>query len=124
MPQRRDTMNQFLSFFKLRSWLIPATLVALVAGCGGGGGLDPILGSPGLGVAPTVTATSPVAATPATTGVATGSVVTATFSKAMAASTLTSSFTLACPDGTNVTGSVTYDAASLTATFTPAQATL
>ena len=114
-------MNQFLSFFKPRSWLIPASLVALVAGCGGGG-LDPILGSPGLGSAPTITATSPVTATPATTGVATGSVVTATFSKPMAASTLTSSFTLACPAGANVTGSVTYDAATRTATFTPAQA--
>lgn len=113
-------MNPFLSFFKPRSWFIPASLVALVAGCGGGG-LDPILGSPGFGVAPTITATSPVAATPATTGVATGGVVTATFSKPMTASTLTSSFTLACPAGTNVTGSVAYDAATRTATFTPAQ---
>ena len=109
-------MNQFLSFFKPRSWLIPASFVAFVAGCGGGG-LDPILGSPGLGVAPTITATTPVAAT----GVATGSVVTATFSKPMTASTLASSFTLACPAGTNVTGSVAYDAATRTATFTPAQ---
>ena len=113
-------MNQFFSFFKPRSWFIPVSLVALVAGCGGGG-LDPILGSPGLGVAPTITATSPVAATPATTGVATSSVVTATFSKPMAASTLTSSFTLACPVGTNVAGSVAYDTATRTATFTPAQ---
>ena len=113
-------MNQFFSFFKPRSWLVPASLVALVAGCGGGS-LDPILGSPGLGVAPTVTATTPVAATPATTGVATGSVVTATFSKPMTTSTLASSFTLACPAGTNVTGSVAYDAATRTATFTPAQ---
>ena len=112
-------MNQFLSFFKSRIWLISASVVALVAGCGGGS-LDPILGSPGIGVAPTITATSPAAATPAVTGVATGSVVSATFSKAMAAATLsTTSFTLACPAGTSVAGSVTYDATTRTATFTP-----
>ena len=114
-------MNQFLSFFKSRVWLIPASVVALVAGCGGGG-LDPVLGSPGAGMAPTITATSPAAATPAVAGVATGSVVTATFSKAMAASTLTtSSFTLACPAGTPVAASVAYDTTSRTATLTPLQ---
>ena len=95
-------------------------LVALIAGCGGGG-LDPVLGTPGVGTAPTVTATSPGAGPPIVTGVATNSRVFATFSKPMAAATITpASFTLACPSGTPVTASVSYDTASRVATLTPA----
>ena len=94
-------------------------LATLVAGCGGGG-LDPILGTPGAGRVPTVTATSPVASTPIVTGVASNARVSATFSEAMLASTITSaSFTLACPAAMPVAGSVTYDAATRTATLTP-----
>ena len=61
---------------------------------------------------PTVTSTSPASGA---TGVAVDTVVTATFSEAMDDSTITtSSFTL---DG--VSGSVTYNSGTYTATFTP-----
>jgi hypothetical protein len=50
-------------------------------------------------------------------------VVTATFSKAMNSTSINSStFTLAGPGASPVTGTVTYDASSNTATFTPATA--
>ena len=102
-------MNLFSSLFTSRVGWIPALLAILVAGCGGG--LDPILGGPGVGIAPTVTATSPLASTPVVTGVAVNSLVTATFSKPMAPATLTpTSFMLACPAGTPVAAAVTYDA--------------
>lgn len=103
--------------------LLPAVLLAFVAGCGGGS-LDPILGTPpigaGSGSAPTVTATSPTNSTPIVTGVATNSRVFATFSVPMAAASLTpTSFTLACPAGAPVGASVGYDAATRVATLTP-----
>jgi len=61
---------------------------------------------------PSVTSTSPVAGA---TGVAVGTVITATFSEAMDADTITtSSFTL-----DSVSGSVSYDSGTYTATFTP-----
>ena len=121
-------MNQFLSFFKSRVWLIPASVVALVAGCGGGG-LDPILGSPGIGMAPTIAvgdSTRPtviaVSPAPAAPAAATNTKLSATFSEDMAAGTITaSSFTLRNTTlGTAVAGSVSYSTASRTATFTPA----
>ena len=111
-------MIPFLSTFKARSGLLVMLLAATVAGCGGG--LDPVLGSPGAGIAPSVTATTPVASTPPISGVATNTSVTATFSKPMAGASLTStSFSLACPGGSAVAGSVAYDAATRVATFTP-----
>ena len=114
-------MNLFLRSFTSRVRWIPALIVTLVAGCGGG--LDPILGGPSIGVAPTVTATSPVAASPAVAGVAVNSVVTATFSKPMAAVSLTAtSFMLACPAGEPVSAAVTYDAETRVATLTPSGA--
>ena len=68
--------------------------------------------------APTVTAVSPTAAS---TGVAVTSAVTATFSEAMNASTITgATFTLVAQGGSAVAGAVSYNAASSTATFTPA----
>ena len=118
-------MNLFSSLFTSRVGWIPALLAILVAGCGGG--LDPILGGPGVGiapvVAPTVTATSPLVSSPVVTGVAVNSLVTATFSKPMAPTTLTpTSFTLACPAGTPVAAAVTYNATTRMATLTPAVA--
>lgn len=110
-------MNPF--YKKLGIALIPVMLAAFTAGCGGG--LDPILGSPAVGIAPTITTTAPLASTPPLTGVATNTRVTATFSKAMAAATITpTSFSVACPAGTAVTASVAYDTATRTATLTPA----
>lgn len=110
------------SLFKFPVALVSALLAVFVAGCGSGG-LDPILGPPGLGTVPTVTATSPVASTPAVTGVATTSRVSATFSKPMAPATLTpTSFTLACPAATPVTATVGYDVVTRVATLTPSAA--
>ena len=121
-------MNPFHRLFKTRIGWIPTLLTAaFVAGCGGG--LDPILGSPSIGVAtatatvadttrPTVTVTVPA---DTATNVATNTRITATFSKDMNPSTLTAaSFTVANTTlGTAVAGTVSYSAAARTATFTP-----
>ena len=113
-------MNQVRNFLSYRLALSLA-LCGWLAACGGG--LDPVLGSPAFGIAPTVTATSPAATTPVVTGVAAGARVTATFSKSMAAASLTpTSFSLACPAGTAVLATVTYTDATRTATLTPAVA--
>ncbi|MDP1901865.1 MAG: ice-binding family protein [Rubrivivax sp.] len=104
-----------------RGWLPALTLpLALLAACGGGG-LDPILGTPPVARAPMVSATTPLNSTPAVTGVAGTVRPTVTFDRAMTASTLTpTSFSLACPTGTPVSAGVAYDATSRTATLTPA----
>jgi hypothetical protein len=96
------------------------SFVCTLAACGGG--KDPILGvSSGTALAPSVSATAPMARNPAVSGVAINTQVTATFNKAMNPSTITAStFSLACPAGTPVTGSVVYDVNSRVATFTPA----
>jgi hypothetical protein len=99
-----------------------------VAGCGSGD-RDPILGNttgtvivvpePPVIVAPTVTVTVPQDTTPIVTGVAVGSNITAEFSKDMdPAAISTSSFTLACPVGTPIAGTVTPDTSRI-ATFDP-----
>ena len=103
------------------AWGIAVLLGILVAGCSGGGGQDPILGTGGvtpIGVAPTVTAVSPginALAVPINT-----KKITAAFSKAIDPTTLTAaSFTLACPAGTAVGGgTVTYLSAGNVATLT------
>ena len=64
---------------------------------------------------PSVTGTTPAAGA---TDVATNAAITATFSEAMNASTVTSSFTVSA-GGSSVAGTVTYDAANRVATFTP-----
>ncbi|MDQ6679965.1 MAG: ice-binding family protein [Pseudomonadota bacterium] len=62
-----------------------------------------------------------MAAIPPVTGVALNTKVSATFSRSMAPATFTNAtFTLACPSTAPLTGVVTYDAASRTATFAPA----
>ena len=115
-------MNPLQRFFESPKGLFTGLLVALLAGCGGGG-LDPILGSPGAGIAPTVIATSPVASTPVAIDVPPNSLVRATFSTSMAATSLTpASFTLACPGGSAITATVTYEDASRIATLTPSAA--
>ena len=114
-------MIPFFRTFRARFGLLVPLLAATLAGCGGG--LDPILGNPGAGMAPSVTATTPLASTPPVTGVATNTSVTATFSKAMAGASLTStSFSLACPSGSTVAGSVSYDAVTRMASFVPTAA--
>lgn len=115
-------MKKFESYSRFLTWFMALLLSALAAGCGGGGGgRDPILGTGGVAVlGPTVTTTIPLATTPIVTGVAINSRVTATFSKDMAPATIsTSSFTVACPAGAAVAGTVTYVAASRVAIFSP-----
>jgi len=114
-------MKKFESYSRTRMPFLALLLTAFVAGCGSGsGGRDSVLGRSGSGIAPTVIATVPLAATPIVTGVAINSKITATFSKDMApASISTSTFTLACPAGTAVAGTVAYVAASRVATFSP-----
>jgi hypothetical protein len=92
-------------------WFMALLLAAFVAGCGGSGG-----GSAVAITAPTVSYTVPDANA---TGIATNRKITATFSKDMAPATISAtSFTLAA-SGAAVTGTVAYNAASRTATFTP-----
>jgi hypothetical protein len=77
------------------------------------------------GVAPDVTPPTVSSTSPATsaTGVAINSLVTASFSEPMDALTLTSTtFTLACPGGSPVTGTVGYAVSGNVATFTPGAA--
>ncbi len=67
--------------------------------------------------APSVSSVSPAKSA---TGVSTSSAVTATFSAAMNSSTINSgTFTITGPNGTQITGTVGYDASTNTATFTP-----
>ena len=101
------------------AWFLALVATFILAACGGG--QTPILGVGGAaGIAPRVSATAPATLNPVVTGVAINTRVTATFTKAMNPATLTTStFTLACPVGSPVTGSVSYDASSRVATFVP-----
>ncbi len=104
------------------TWFMALLLAALAAGCGGGGGKDPILGSGGIAaLAPTVTAVAPFNNI---TGVPiNNTLITAAFSEPMAALTGSASFTLTCTAPcANPTGAVTLDATSKIATFTSAAA--
>lgn len=111
-------MHIFPPRIRATLWLL--TLVTGLTACGGG--KDPILGAgDGTTLSPSVSATAPLARNPIVTGVAINTQITATFNKDMNPTTLTaSSFTLACPAGTPVTGSVSYEAGSRVATFLPA----
>ncbi len=72
-------------------------------------------------LAPSVTATAPLARNPVVTGVATNTRITATFNKPMSPTSLnTNTLTLQCPAGVNIGSSVGYDVASRVATLTPA----
>lgn len=96
----------------LSGWLV-AVLLTAAAGCGSD---DPV-GPGGDTVAPTVSSTNPA---DGATGVA---VITASFSEAMNASTITTtSFAVTGSGATSVTGTVAYDASTGIAKFTPASA--
>lgn len=100
-------------------WLLALSSSLLIAACGGS--KDPILGvGQVVTLAPSVSATAPLASNPAVTGVATNTRVTATFNKPMSPTSLnTDTFNLQCPAGVNTVGSVDYDAPSRVATLTP-----
>ena len=96
----------------MASLLFPAAL--LVAGCGGSVSGS---GTPPPPTAPTVTSVTPASAA---TGVAIMPAITATFSHAMTASTISAStFTVSASGGAAVSGTVTYATAGPVATFTP-----
>ncbi|MFA4827649.1 MAG: Ig-like domain-containing protein [Thermodesulfovibrionales bacterium] len=103
------TLQTYLLFILILS-------VFLISGCGGGD-------SAGTGnwlpsSAPTVTSTDPV---DAATGICSNKIVTAVFSKAMDASTITAAGTFTVKEtatGNNKPGVVTYNATTRTATFT------
>jgi hypothetical protein len=110
---RGKKMKKFERYSRIMPWFTALLLSALAVGCGGGGGRDPILGADGIGalVAPAVTTVTPLNKA---TGVAINTrIVTAAFTRAMDAGTLTpATFTLACPAATPVTGTtVIYIAA-------------
>lgn len=105
----RSVTHFFLKHFKLA---ILATVV--LSGCGSAGNNPPTSSTTN-----TVSATTPASGA---NGVSISSAVSATFSAAIDASTLnTSTFTLTGPSG-SVAGTVTYNATTNTATFTPSAA--
>lgn len=117
-------MILLLRLLKFRSALIFALVPAFLAGCGGSG-LDPILGSPGVGNVPltdtsrpTVVLTVPAAGA---TSAPINTKITVTFSKAMDPATIRdTSFTLTNTTlASAVSGTVSYSAEARTASFTP-----
>jgi len=91
-----------------------AVLLVAMAGCSSDQQTSTVTGPVGDITAPTVSSTNPANGA---TGVA---VITAAFSEAMTASTITvATFTLTGPSATPVAGSVAYDASTHIARFTP-----
>ncbi len=117
-------MKQLCRLFTSRTALLFALMPAFLAGCGGGG-LDRILGSPGVGPVPVTDVSRPTVVltvpAPGASAVPTNTKITATFSEAMAPATLTAtSFvvrntTLDAP----VSGTVSYSASAKTVAFAP-----
>lgn len=108
------------------TWFTASLLAAFVTGCGGGGGggSGSILGADAITVggsstvAPIVSAVTPLNNA---TNVLLNRAASATFSKAMDPATITTAnFTVACPVGTPITGTVAYVASSKIATFSHA----
>jgi hypothetical protein len=129
--------NKLEGYSGFLAWFIALLLVALAAGCGGGGGRDPILGTPGVGILgppavpdttrPSVTFTVPA---DAAANVPTNAAITALFSEEMAPASITApgTFTVTCVAGQEVAcvspagAVVTYVPGSRTAVFTLAPA--
>lgn len=115
-------MNKLDIQFGFLTRLMILMFSVLAAGCGG---QDPLFGGGGklASLAPTVTATTPLAITPMATDVAINTKVTVTFSKDIASATINSgSFTVACPAGAAIVGTVSYVAGSRVASFSPTAA--
>lgn len=129
-------MNRFKGVSKALTWSMASLLVALVAGCGGGGSADPDAFGPGSNVpgtvrpgfatcaaagaqTPKVTSSIPTDQNPGvttSTGVIPGKSITANFSLAMNPATInTTTFTLAPAAGTAL---VSLDASGTVATLT------
>ena len=105
-------------YSRVRPWLAALLLGALVAGCGGDGGRDPILGFGDVdALPPAVTAVTPVHQA---TGVALNNpLITAEFSQPMAPITGSATFTLTCAAPcTSPAATVALDADKRVATLT------
>ena len=103
--------------FNKKMWLLAVPLALFMAGCNGGNdkGAGGGGGAPPDTTAPTVSSTIPA---DLATGVAINRNITANFSEAMDAATITTTtFTLAAPGPVSVSGTVTY--AGTVATFNP-----
>ena len=114
-------MNKLQSYSRRLLCLLPLLMGALVAGCGDSGS-DDNSGGPGLtvAVAPTATSTTPA---DVAINVPTNGKIVARFSKAMDPATLnTTTFKVTAPGSVAVAGTVIFDVANNTATFTPAAA--
>lgn len=110
-------MNRFKRYSARSLWLVGIALSALAAGCSGDGGRDRVLGAGVAELIPTVTAVAP--ARDATGVPFNTTMISAAFSAPMDSATLTgSSFTLTCPAGTPIPGTVTYAVAGSVATLT------
>src|ERR1700674_3992045 len=97
-------------------WMLAFFLAAVNSGCG-----DPDRAAPGPGspLSPPGVVSASVLPPNGSSGICPNTVVTAVFNKAMNPATInTTTFTLASSGG-SVTGTVTYDPSSDTATFTP-----
>lgn len=123
-------MNKFESISKPLMWFTALLLTAFVAGCGDGAS-SPILGGGGAGgtvtvVIPDTTRPRVTVTVPANAGTiaANAKIITATFTEAMLPATITAAGTFTVMDTTTSVAvavvSVTYDAATNTATFTHA----
>jgi hypothetical protein len=115
-PVERKKMTVMRRYSDVTTWFIALLLVIVGAGCG-----DPDKSgrNPGL-IPPTVTSVAPPNGS---VGACPNGIITATFSKAMNPVTMNAStFTLAGPGSTPVAGTVSYNATSNTAIFTPASA--
>ena len=96
--------------------LLPVALGAWLAGCSGSGNSPSSGNTPPPPSAPAAVATVPANAA---SGVLNTTAVSVTFDSAMDATTLTTAnFTLACPSGNPIRGSVSYAAANQQASFT------
>jgi len=94
------------------NWLTVLLLMAPLIGCGGGSKSSTPVAAPAAPVAPVAPAQNATAVSVNT------KIISAAFVKAMDASTLTTdSFTLACPAGTPMPGTVSYLTASKVATL-------
>ena len=131
-------MNQLISVNYLRRSL-PLLLAFFIAGCGGGGGMDPILGGGSFGQAAGTTAGQGVSAGPPTidsgapnvtsesplngaSGMCLTTAVTATFNKPMDASTINTTTFQVMANGALVPGLVSYNATTRVAKFAPIDA--
>jgi hypothetical protein len=131
-----NKMSKFETYSRFLVWFMALLLGAMAAGCGGGGGRDPVLGTGGVSavpaqvvldtIRPRVTVTQPATTIPGPTpGVPANTAITATFTENMAPATITAAgtVTVTCAPACvapSPAGVVSYSVANSTAVFTPA----